>query len=120
MGCSASVPLNDPLRVTDEMKAADASCLYLTNEQKVAIRETWRRVHAKGALTIGKRVFLHIFELKPETKNHFPFRDAWGDELLEHAQFRHHVTRFVRTIDDVVANVRDDKGEVMIEVIVYK
>ena len=121
MGCSASVRLKeDPLPKSGGggEKGEGAVCLYLTAGQKADIRQTWRQVHEKGALTIGKRVFLHIFELKPEVKRHFPFRDAWGDDLLAHAQFRDHVTRFVRTINSVVDNMNDGKGKVIIVIII--
>ena len=115
MGCSTSILLKQgppPLSRSAEKPNEDKTT-FLTVDQRDAIRETWRLIHAKGALNVSKRIFLFIFQLKPEVKSYFPFRGVWGDELFAHPQFRDHVTRFVSTIDAVVDNVNNIEDEVI-------
>jgi len=50
-------------------------------------------------------VFLRIFEYRPSVKRMFPFRDAWGDQLIRHAQFVEQAHRFMRVIGIVVGAV---------------
>ena len=118
MGCSTSVLRKrgaPPLRRSIENSIEDKPT-FLTTDQQDAIRETWRLIHAKGALNVSNRIFLFIFQLKPEVKSYFPFRGVWGDKLFAHPQFRDHVTRFVSTIDAVVENVNDIENEVIMTV----
>ena len=115
MGCSTSILLKQgplPLSRSAEKPNEDRPT-FLTEDQRDAIRETWLLIHAKGALNVSKRIFLFIFQLKPEVKSYFPFRGVWGDELFAHPQFRDHVTRFVSTIDAVVDNVNNIEDEVI-------
>ncbi len=61
------------------------------------IHHTWR--HLEADMTgVGMKVFLRIFEQKPEVKDLFPFRDCYGEELSEHSAFRDHAYRFVENL----------------------
>jgi len=51
------------------------------------------------------KVFLRIFEYRPSVKRMFPFRDAWGDQLIRHSQFIQQANRFMRVITIVVGAV---------------
>jgi len=51
------------------------------------------------------KVFLRIFEYRPSVKRMFPFRDAWGDQLIRHHQFIQQANRFMRVIAIVVSAV---------------
>lgn len=64
---------------------------------------------ADNSLAIGKQIFLRIFDLKPEVKDMFPFRDSWGDRLINHPQFQAHAQRFMQTIEAAVDDVNDLK-----------
>ena len=44
------------------------------------------------------KVFLRIFEYRPSVKRMYPFRDAWGDQLIRHASF---VLQATGAIEDV-------------------
>ena len=48
------------------------------------------------------KVFLRIFEYRPSVKRMFPFREAWGDQLIRHAQFIQQAHRFMHVISVVV------------------
>ena len=50
-------------------------------------------------------MFLRIFEYRPSVKRMFPFRDAWGDQLIRHTQFVQQAHRFMRVISVVVGAV---------------
>ena len=52
--------------------------------------------------TLFAKVFLRIFEYRPSVKRMFPFRDAWGDQLIRHPQFVQQANRFMRVIAIVV------------------
>lgn len=68
--------------------------LVLSASQKVLIKTTWRIVEA-DMQNIGTLVFLRVFDQKPSVKELFPFKDCWGDELLEHPMFKDHAHRSV-------------------------
>ena len=54
---------------------------------------------------IGKQIFLCIFNKNPSVKQLFPFRDAWGDDLILHPQFIAHTLRFMAVIRSAVRSV---------------
>jgi len=54
---------------------------------------------------VSAKVFLRIFEYRPSVKRMYPFRDAWGDQLIRHAQFVLQAHRFMRVIAAVVTSV---------------
>jgi len=56
------------------------------------------------------KVFLRIFEYRPSVKRMFPFRDAWGDQLIRHSQFVLQANRFMRVIAFVVGAVDRLRG----------
>ena len=64
----------------------------LTENQKVDIKETWKFLESDIA-NHGIAIFLRIFDQNPKVKELFPFRDSWGDELLQHPMFINHANR---------------------------
>ncbi|ESO05737.1 hypothetical protein HELRODRAFT_171404 [Helobdella robusta] len=73
----------------------------LTIREKQLVRESWTLLSIK-LKSLGKQVFLRIFELRPSTKNLFPFKTVWGDKLIKHPLFLTHSKRFVKVIGCVV------------------
>ena len=72
-----------------------------------------RRIRSKSAfvlvgllmtiyILLFAKVFLRIFEYRPTVKKMFPFRDAWGDQLIRHPQFVLQAHRFMKVIGIVV------------------
>jgi hypothetical protein len=84
----------------------------LTPEQVLLVRLSWEELKTNtGLINLGKKVFLKIFNLKPEIKGMFPFKDAWGDELIRHPKFVLHSERFMLIIDCCVQNLESIKTE---------
>ena len=77
---------------------------YFTAKQKKLVRETWSKIH-EHQTDMGVEIFLKLFQLKPETKTLFPFRDLDGDTLLSDATFRSHATRFMFAIGSTVSHL---------------
>jgi hypothetical protein len=76
----------------------------LNNTQRKLIRDTWNMMSVDKQ-AVGTKVFLRIFELRPSVKQLFPFRDVWGDNLLNDPLFRAHALRFMTVVDDAVTNM---------------
>ena len=55
-------------------------------------------------------VFYVIFARAPHAKKLFPFKDAEGDELREHPEFRAHARHFMKVIGDALEDVEDLEG----------
>lgn len=84
----------------------------LKPEEALLVRLTWQELRTGASLAIlGKKVFLRIFNLKPEIKKLFPFGDAWGDELIKHPKFITHAERFMIIIDCCVQNLERIRNE---------
>ena len=117
MGCSASksVTFVTPetsttrrfsaiLAETTESDARLQVSLLLSPEQKQSIRTSWE-VLQKNKEALGKQIFLKIFEEKPQLKDLFSFRYAWGDSLINHPDFKAHANRFMSIIQQGVQNL---------------
>lgn len=76
----------------------------MSEEQQQLIRLTWKPLN-EDLTSVGKQVFLKIFEMQPSVKQMFPFRHVWGDSLIRHPQFQAHVNRFMLTVAEAVANM---------------
>lgn len=76
----------------------------MTSKQRELIVGLWK-VLEPNRTVFGKQIFLHIFAENPEVKKLFPFRNAWGDELITHPQFQAHSARFMRVIHQAIAHL---------------
>ena len=81
----------------------------LTVYQRELIRTTWADMEENLA-TIGKQIFLCIFDQNHTVKNLFPFRDFWGDDLIRHPQFTAHTTRFMGVVQQAVGSMDNLEG----------
>ncbi|KAI0243185.1 hypothetical protein LSAT2_026205, partial [Lamellibrachia satsuma] len=121
MGCASSIVTQQP--TTDIVKAVrhgqqqqqhrkqqqqqdeeHTANPTLDSNQRQLIQETWRQLQPHCA-TIGKQVFLRIFEVEPCVKAAFNLGSTWGDSLINNPTFQKHASRFVDTIAYVVDNV---------------
>ncbi len=124
MGCassatdsSASLSARDsvPFRIpksgslTHLSELSVSLCLALSREERRLVTESWN-ILKKNSQAVGKRVFLRIFEIRPQIKNLFDFRDEWGDALLKHPQFIAHAQRFMTVIGEVVSSLSTNAG----------
>ena len=73
-------------------------------KQQQLVRETWRQLQERRA-TLGKQVFLRIFEEDPSIKAAFNLTATWGDNLITDTAFQKQAARFGDTIDYVVDNI---------------
>ena len=117
MGCSSSIGSTTgipgtasdkslsriPAETTDSEVFTKIS-LLLSVEQKDSIRRSWE-ILKQDKETLGKQIFLKIFEEKPQLKDLFSFRCAWGDSLINHPDFKAHANRFMSIIDEGVENL---------------
>ena len=108
MGCSLNKdPLKSPafdVRDRPDRKSVHHDNKYFTQRQKQLIRQTWKRVSDRQVET-GIEIFLKLFQLKPEAKRLFPFRDLEGEALLSNSLFRGHSIRFMFAIGSTVAHL---------------
>ena len=77
---------------------------YFTYHQKCLVRETWSKI-SHDQIEIGMQIFLKLFELKPEAKALFPFRDLDDAALTSNSLFRCHSMRFMLAIGGTVAHL---------------
>ena len=96
MGCSSSVSV-DASKFVPVTEPANTKNGPLTKEEKQAIRSCWE-VIALNKEHIGRQIYLRVFEVKPEVKDLFAFREAWGDELITHPDFRSHIMGFMAAV----------------------
>ncbi|ELU03358.1 hypothetical protein CAPTEDRAFT_190593 [Capitella teleta] len=119
MGCGSSktVALTNSDHVTytasySESRTTRDADQLLTPEEIVLVRVTWEQLKTNLTLAnLGKKVFLRIFNLKPDIKKLFPFSDVWGDDLIRHPKFVLHSERFMLVVDCCVQNLECIKSE---------
>ena len=95
MGCSSSVSVDSSKFVP--VTGPSSRNGPLTKEEKLAIRSSWEVVSLNRE-HIGRQIYLRLFEQKPEVKDLFSFREAWGDELITHPDFRSHIIGFMAAV----------------------
>lgn len=97
---------------------------HLTDDERKKILETWTLLSAppspppppqtsssssttsSGLQETGVLFFLRFFQLAPDAKEAFPFRDLDDPELLRrNIVFRSHAMRFMRAVEAVTANL---------------
>lgn len=94
---------------------------YITDDERKKILETWTLLSAppppsspptsssttsSGLQETGVLFFLRFFQLAPDAKEAFPFRDlADADLLRRNLVFRSHAMRFMRAVEAVTANL---------------
>ena len=96
MGCSSSVSVDASkfVPVTEPVNTKNGP---LSKAEKQAIRSCWE-VITLNKEHIGRQIYLRVFEVKPEVKDLFAFREAWGDELITHPDFRSHILGFMAAV----------------------
>lgn len=88
----------------------------LSVTEREAIRSTWATMESNMSY-VGKQIFLCIFDQNPKVKSLFPFRDAWGDDLIFHPQFVAHTLRFMAVVKKAVRaidNLEEDFAPALI------
>ena len=70
------------------------------NEIRI-IRDSWKIIDAHFD-KCGIELFLRIFELRPEAKEYFTFKDKCGDVLIADVQFQMHSKRFMKAVGSMV------------------
>ncbi|XP_060597990.1 hemoglobin subunit pi-like [Ruditapes philippinarum] len=103
MGCSMSTvsKVKNPLK-NGKPTTIDSS--DITENHKVLIKKTWKIV-SNNMPSVGAKIFLRIFTIKPAIKHIFPFRDVTGDALLQNSHFRGHASRFMQAVGAAVDNI---------------
>ena len=103
MGCGSSISVVDGQRssVVDSL-AKDTFSLH----QRCLVLRTWRYL-ANDMTENGKRVFAKVFELKPEVKSLFQYRNDSMNELVQNASFQAHALRYMQAVGAVMENIED-------------
>ena len=117
MGCSTSAMLathtsKRPVELTAPSSTpTHTEDTVLSSRQKTLVRSSWQYMTTRASsAAIGKQIFLSIFEVRPAIKQLFPFRSAWGDELLADPAFVAHTVRFGDTIERCVRGLDELEG----------
>ena len=76
----------------------------LTEKEKLIIRSSWEKLSLRTD-DISVDIFLHIFQVRPDVKRFFPFKNAVGDALVNHPHFKGHAMRFINAIKMAVLNL---------------
>ena len=76
----------------------------LTEKEKELVRTTWA-VLSEQKDTVSVDIFMRIFELIPQAKEFFPFKNAIGEALVEHPYLKGHAMRFFNAIRMTVLNL---------------
>lgn len=76
----------------------------VTKEEAALIRNTWDIISPKRR-EWAVEIFIRIFELSPQTKALFPFRDLGNEALTQHPMFKGHATRFINAVHSTVNNL---------------
>ncbi|KAK3096804.1 hypothetical protein FSP39_003494 [Pinctada imbricata] len=118
MGCGQSITAAYPIKKQSFSKIKKRHRRFSDNETSITfveasserdkqlVRRTWRLM-AVDLAGNGSKVFLRIFELRPELKQLFPFRDVIGDELMKNPTFKGHASRFMQAVGAAVDNIDD-------------
>ena len=104
MGCSASSNNIKGCTTTIVVQPATSNSGF-TDRQKIIVRKTWK-ILATDLTGRGSKVFVKIFELNPNVKALFPFRNVNDtDQLLLDTNFKGHASRFMNAVGAVVDNM---------------
>ena len=106
MGCSTSLLVDTSkfISVQPESEPTNKPSEPLTKDQKQAIRSCWE-VMAINKENMARQIYLRVFERRPEVKDLFAFREAWGDELITDPEFRSHILGFMAAIQKGVEDL---------------
>ncbi|ELT93850.1 hypothetical protein CAPTEDRAFT_200756 [Capitella teleta] len=118
MGCSSSAEVKvlsnapTPLPVEPPPTKPKGHSTFLTDEEVEILKASWNDLNDDSDLSsIGKRVFLQAFEMRPEMKKIFPFDNCWGDKLLQHPKFQAHAQSFMVIIENSVEQVDNESSD---------
>ena len=103
MGCSASSKQGKGSTTTIVVAPATANSGF-TDRQKMIVRKTWKLL-ATDLTGRGSKVFVKIFELNPQVKGLFSFKNVDGNDLLLDPGFKGHASRFMNAVGAVRDNV---------------
>ncbi|WAR06883.1 NGB-like protein [Mya arenaria] len=83
------------------------------NENRVdSIKSTWP-ILTRDRMQTGSNLFRHIFLVEPRIKALFKRdRSMTDEEVLHSIEFKHHVERFMHSMDQVVENIDKDRDNV--------
>jgi len=77
----------------------------LTEAETVLVEDTWKQVEGLGAEAVGVLLFKNIFEIAPEAKGLFSFKDE--PDVFESKALKEHGAGVVASVGAAVANLRD-------------
>lgn len=82
------------------------SCEVMNESEKRLVKKTWKYL-AKDMSYNGIRVFERIFELNPDLKQLFPFRNKEGESLRNDHDFTGHASRFMQAVGAAIDNINN-------------
>ncbi len=105
MGCASSVavPIKSSIQL-NSIQVANNDEWGFTDRQKTIVRKTWKLL-ATDLTGRGIKVFTRIFEIQPDLKQLFSFRNAEGEAMLKDTRFKGHASRFMNSVGAVVDNL---------------
>lgn len=83
-----------------------ASCDVMSESEKRIVKKTWKYL-ARDMTFYGTRVFLRIFELKPDLKALFPFHNKEDEALVNDQNFIGHASRFMQAVGAAIDNINN-------------
>jgi hemoglobin-like flavoprotein len=78
----------------------------MSESEKRIVKKTWKYL-ARDMSAIGARVFLRIFEINPDLKQLFPFRNDDGESLRNDPNFTGHASRFMQAVGAANDNIHN-------------
>ena len=109
MGCSSSLGTVIVNNIQSKPDTSNVPITVFDSKEKQIIRRTWR--YLNGDLTErGSRVFLYIFNARPDLKVAFHLDDIPNEELHKNFIFIDHASRFMQAVGAVVENMDDLEG----------
>ena len=68
------------------------------------MRSSWAALEPHAS-RLSADIFLRIFELRPDVKRFFPFREEVGEALVRNSHFKGHAMRFINAIRMSLSNL---------------
>lgn len=79
---------------------------FLSVAERSLVLSQWDQI-AERLTETGIQVYLLIFQLAPDVKDTFVYRNLDGEELVQNTLFRCHARRFMRSVAMTIANLDD-------------
>jgi len=74
---------------------------FMSDVEIAVVRETWTIIE-NDVTNCGVLLFLRIFELRPDAKEYFTFKNKCGEDLLADLHFQMHARRFMKAVGSMV------------------